>query len=200
MRTPSASSSRRPRSSFRGVRLLPDPAHPLDGGCADRALDLPVPADREGPAQGRFLHRLGPGRGGLPGPRPGASALRAFRRADAAGAHGAGAGSRATPRPSTSSWRRCTRTARACAGCSRPGRSWTASSSTRRCTASSRRRRPTTFLYDTQEDVRGFVFGGAAPPRALGPGERLNASRASSARSWTGPTTRPIPSTTSWTG
>ena len=30
------------------------------------------------------------------------------------------------------------------------------------------------FLYDTQEDVRGFVFGGAAPPRALGPGERLN--------------------------
>jgi len=31
------------------------------------------------------------------------------------------------------------------------------------------------FLYDTQRDVRRFVFGGAAAPRALGPGEKLNA-------------------------
>jgi dGTPase len=30
------------------------------------------------------------------------------------------------------------------------------------------------FLYDTQKDVRRFVFGGAALPRTLGPGERLN--------------------------
>jgi dGTPase len=30
------------------------------------------------------------------------------------------------------------------------------------------------FLYDTQEAVRRFVFGGAAVPKALRPGERLN--------------------------
>lgn len=30
------------------------------------------------------------------------------------------------------------------------------------------------FLYDTQEGVRRFVFGGGALPKALGPGERLN--------------------------
>jgi len=31
------------------------------------------------------------------------------------------------------------------------------------------------FLYDTQASVRAFVFGGARIPRALKPGERLNA-------------------------
>jgi dGTPase len=30
------------------------------------------------------------------------------------------------------------------------------------------------FLYDTQEDVIGFVFGGKAVPRSLAPGEKLN--------------------------
>jgi dGTPase len=30
------------------------------------------------------------------------------------------------------------------------------------------------FLYDTQRDVLGFVFGGKAQPRSLAPGERLN--------------------------
>jgi dGTPase len=30
------------------------------------------------------------------------------------------------------------------------------------------------FLYDTQSDVRRFVFGGARVPRALGPGGKLN--------------------------
>ena len=31
------------------------------------------------------------------------------------------------------------------------------------------------FLYDTQRDALGFVFGGTAVPRTLAPGERLNA-------------------------
>jgi len=31
------------------------------------------------------------------------------------------------------------------------------------------------FLYDTQRKVRGFVFGGAALPKGLRPGDRLNA-------------------------
>jgi dGTPase len=31
------------------------------------------------------------------------------------------------------------------------------------------------FLYDTQKDVLGFVFGGAAIPKGLAPGEKLNA-------------------------
>jgi dGTPase len=30
------------------------------------------------------------------------------------------------------------------------------------------------FLYDTQKDVLGFVFGGNAAPRSLAPGEKLN--------------------------
>jgi dGTPase len=30
------------------------------------------------------------------------------------------------------------------------------------------------FLYDTQRDVLGFVFGGKAAPRSLAPGEKLN--------------------------
>ena len=175
------------------VRLLPHAADALDRGRTDRRLDRPLPQPHQRPARPGLPHRPGPGRGRGPGPRHRPPALRPRRRAHPAPTHAALRrlrGQRPDPAPDHRDHLH--------SGAQPPRHESHARLHGRRPEIQDPLRRvgdpQNHFLYDDQQRVLRFRVRRPGLPRRAGPGQAAQrASAASSARSWTGPTTPPTP-------